>query len=343
MKKYITLLIVTVALITCSALAPGIYEQGIPKVDKTAPFAGSIVTTVTSNGIVEGSKMSVIMLNVPVMIDEILFEVGDKVEKGDPLFTVDRDATVESIARGAGELEMLSEYRDILSDRGLSGSTYEEIQSQIDEIIKQQKAVQMNLLPKTITAPMSGKIIESKITDYTLNSANQSLITIMDGSQMRVRTEIGEDIISQVEMDMPAVISGTGFKGKEFSGTVTKIYPTASEVMGTGMPGKAVETLVDINNPDESIKPGYSAKVEIVTDIGEDIMIVPYEAVAQDEENRQYVYILKNGFAFKQYIITGREGDDGIEVLSGLQYSDFLMLNPGAYTADYLRIKVRGE
>ena len=287
--------------------------------------------------------MSKITLDVPVVVDQVFVDVGDTVERGDTLFTVDREATIEAITSQSGGLDLFGNYQELLAGGALSGSTYEELQSKIDELMQNQKTAQAELLPKMVIAPISGKIIETNLNTFALASAGQNLMTIMDGSEMRVRTEIGEEMISHVELYMPAVISGTGFKGKEFSGQVTMIYPTASTVISAGASKKVIQALVDIQNPDESLKPGYSAKVEIVTDRGEDLMIIPYEVVAQDEENRQYVYILRNGFAFRQYIVTGREGDDGIEVLSGLEYTDVLMLNPGSYTAEYLRVKIRGE
>ena len=58
------------------------------------------------------------------------------------------------------------------------------------------------------------------------------------------------------------------------------------------------------------------------------IITVPYEAIRQDEENQEYVYIYKDGKAYRRNIITGTELREETEVCTGLEVGECVILQP---------------
>jgi hypothetical protein len=55
---------------------------------------------------------------------------------------------------------------------------------------------------------------------------------------------------------------------------------------------------------------------------------LPYEAIGQDENNREYLYVIQEGRAVKRLIVTGRELSDCVEILAGATDGEPVILNP---------------
>ena len=91
-----------------------------------------------------------------------------------------------------------------------------------------------------------------------------------------------------------------------YIGTVDRISDTASKVQFGNVQKTAVEVKIKIDSPDDILKQGYTASVKLITSEPSTMSLVPYEAVNQDD-NGEYVYILRDGKAEKLYVETGAE------------------------------------
>ena len=76
------------------------------------------------------------------------------------------------------------------------------------------------------------------------------------------------------------------------------------------------------------MKSGYTTKAKIIIEQVDYALTIPYEAVMQDEENREYVYVIEDSRAKKRYITTGLELSKGFEVLDGIDENTFIIKNP---------------
>ena len=128
--------------------------------------------------------------------------------------------------------------------------------------------------------------------------AGSSLAAVSDVRRLNIRASIQEGYAAQVAERMAADITGEGFQNVLYRGVVTNIMPYATQVQSlTSAPETRVEVLLSVTNADERLKPGYTANVKIYTDHKDEALLVPYEAVWQDEDNRENVYVIENGRA----------------------------------------------
>jgi len=85
---------------------------------------------------------------------------------------------------------------------------------------------------------------------------------------------------------------------------------------------------VELLNPDEQVRSGMTAAVNIIISQLEDVLTVPKRAVRL-VDNQTVVYILKNGAVVEVPIKIGASSDQVSEVLSGdLKVGDRIILNP---------------
>lgn len=132
-----------------------------------------------------------------------------------------------------------------------------------------------------------------------------------------VQVYVPEQDISKVKLGQPAEITGDAFPGVTYGGTVDKISDVALKIQSGNIQMTAVEVTVSVKEPDDTLKHGYTASVKLSTS-GPSIMeILPYEAINQDD-NGEFVYILKNGRVYKRYVETGRELSGGVELKTSI-------------------------
>ena len=83
---------------------------------------------------------------------------------------------------------------------------------------------------------------------------------------------------------------------------------------------------VEIDNPDENIIIGLDAKVEILTNSVEDVLMIPVGALNADKSG-DFVYVIENGIAVRRDVVTGISSTEFIEVKEGLTESDKIILS----------------
>ena len=63
-------------------------------------------------------------------------------------------------------------------------------------------------------------------------------------------------------------------------------------------------------------------------------MLVPYEAVLQDDVGTEYVYLYESGRAVRRDVVTGEEYETGIAITEGLAGTELLVENASEITRD---------
>ena len=132
-----------------------------------------------------------------------------------------------------------------------------------------------------------------------------------------VQIYVPEQDISKVKLGQPAEITGDAFPGLTYIGTVDKIADIAGKIQSGGTQKTVVEVTVNVQEPDDILKHGYTAIVKLCTSEPSIMEILPYEAINQDD-NGEFVYILRNGRVYKRYVETGRELSGGVELKTSI-------------------------
>ena len=117
---------------------------------------------------------------------------------------------------------------------------------------------------------------------------------------------------------------------KEYDGTLTKISSLAEKSLVATDQDTKVNVKVALSNPDDNIKVGYEADVDIILEEKQDALQVSFEAV-QDESStgKKYVFVIgSNNKLEKRYVETGLDTDYNIEIKSGLKEGEKCVSNP---------------
>jgi RND family efflux transporter MFP subunit len=181
------------------------------------------------------------------------------------------------------------------------------------------KIAQMEIEKTKIRAPFGGIITDIKVSPQEHVSAGRELFTLVNISQLKVQAKVLESEVGKMKVGHEAVLRFSAYPGKVFKGHVEAISPVINPEDRTC----TVHILVD--NPEEEVKPGMHAEVEIAADIYKDRLLVPQEAVLV-RGGRKLVFVVEDGLAKWRYIEVGLENEDYAEVLDGVKEGEAVIV-----------------
>jgi len=180
-----------------------------------------------------------------------------------------------------------------------------------------------------ILAPADGLVVyargenpwrtENMIEKGATVHERQSLITLPDVSSMKVVVRVHEAQTERLQLGLPASVEIEGFTGRKFSGRISKIAVLADSQnrwMNPNLKEYVTEILLD--GEFTELKPGVTARVEILVAQVENSLAVPIQSVfAKGAE--YYVFVERNGSADPVPIVPGLASNEFVEVKKGLE------------------------
>jgi hypothetical protein len=153
-----------------------------------------------------------------------------------------------------------------------------------------------------------------------------------NGDHWYVTVSIGERDIRRIKIGQTAEISGAAFDDGVFTAAVYDIGTLAVTRQGDFAHETVVEVVLKIDNPNQEpergeLRPGNSARADIRTGDTENIFILPYSAIMQDEVG-EFVFVLAGNLVVRRDIVTGAELSDGAQILAGLNECDQILAAP---------------
>lgn len=234
------------------------------------------------------------------------------------------------------QMALVSKQSASLSD--LDQATAELAQSQATVTIKQAtlESAVANLAYCKITAPVDGTVIVRKVTlGQTLIAAMSTpvLFTIaQDLTKMNIAADISESDIGQIKEGQSVDFTTDAFPTSVFKGIVTQVRrsPTTTQNVVT------YQTIISVDNRDQSLFPGMTANVSILVAVRESALKIPnaalrytppddaiYEGPPPEklQRDQRLVYTTSDAGAALKPIVVQLGISDGVdtEVINGLK------------------------
>jgi HlyD family secretion protein len=233
----------------------------------------------------------------------------------------------ENLARATLQGERLvAQYR---ADLETQKSTLELSQKKLQRDLKQLEATK-------IFAPQDGLVVypsgyrfssESMIEEGAIVRNRQELIKLPDVSEMKLQIKIHESHINQVHLDQEAFVVLDSMPDQRFQGVVNKVGVVPDSQSRWGNPNLkvyATEILVTDKLPD--VKPGVSARAEIIITNLHNVLTVPIQAVTT--RKGQQVVFSESAPHRPARVGIGMYNTKFIEITSGLKEGDRVLLAP---------------
>ncbi|MED0701895.1 MULTISPECIES: efflux RND transporter periplasmic adaptor subunit [Aeribacillus] len=292
-------------------------------------------------------------------IKKILVKEGDKIKKGAPLviyeneqLELEKEQAKLSIEQSYIKLDQINEQLDDLKKKEEELKKQvgkEEAEKQIENEknqlqmdkkmtnleLKQQKiqleTVEKKILELEVKSEVDGIVITvDEDAAVAMGENVKPIIHIGSLNKMKVEGVISEYDSLKIKEGQPVVLKSDVVPDAKWKGKVLKIgiLPQQGSEMAAETGNEAVQYPVEVLVQDQNIpvKPGFKLIMEIETE-RKKANVIPLTAVKQDDD-QQYVYVVKNGKITRKEIKTGTSTDEYIEVTSGLTKDDEIVREP---------------
>ena len=274
-------------------------------------------------------KLSVVNTKFSGWIEKLYVQrTGDLVSKGQPLFTIYapdlvvtqqeyllalenqrkmQNTSISEIKQSAQSL--LAASRQRLKYWDISDKQIEQLES-TGEV---SKAI-------TIYSPANGVVIHKNAIEGSHVESGMDLYRIADLSTIWVFAHVFEYELSWVKVGQLAKMELPYLPGKKFAGRIDYIYPYLDKKT------RDVKIRLAFENPDLKLKPQMYANIHIASQIDDDALIIPSEAIIRTGIRNLVFIALGEGKFAPQEIRIGAEGGNGmIQVIAGLSEGEIIV------------------
>jgi HlyD family secretion protein len=184
------------------------------------------------------------------------------------------------------------------------------------------------LIEFMVLSPSTGTILERKVQPGEIITSGTAtfgggtiLMTLADLTTMVVKAKINEVNISRVTVGQPVEVRLDALPGRVFHGTVTAISPRGEKVNSI----VTYQVTIEIDNKDNALRPQMTANVDILTNVLQDVIAIPLEAL-RSENGDDLVYVLANGGRLPRKVRVGLRTESHAVVVHGLQEGETLVI-----------------
>ena len=192
----------------------------------------------------------------------------------------------------------------------------------------------------TITAPISGTVIEKDVKAGDALTSGTTLCVLYDLSYLEMVINVDELQVSDLSVGQSVQVTADAVPDKTYVGEVTRVSMKGSSSGGT----TTYPVTVRIDDID-GLRPGMNANAEIVVANATSALCVPNAAIVQGG----YVLVTKDspsaanaapemeapdGYVYVE-VKTGVSDDDYTQITSGLKAEDTIAYDPNSVTGEY--------
>ncbi len=199
---------------------------------------------------------------------------------------------------------------------------------------------QLAVIETEILSPIDGKVvtIDKKAGEIFMPGAIP-FISLVPTTPFQMEVVIHEEDITLIEVGDPVEIEIFAFPDQIFKGRVVSIKPTFDPAKKAAKRMVFYQVIIDFTEePDglsdrisERLKLGMTGDVVIITDLRQDVLIIPEDAIFE-EEGIKMVQVLEDGLIKNREVKIGLIGDDDmVEILFGLNEGEEVIKNPADF------------
>ncbi len=273
-------------------------------------------------------------------ISAIHVKNGQSVKISDPLFAYHNEALTDQIEDAkTQQTRLYNKKKELQKQIGLDPTlkqTIAEIDAQIADLSTniQRLRQKANIV---VYAPMEGKVI----LDSNKKADPSAMFLRLISTTPTIVSTISEYDYYAVKVDQKVIIY-INAEDREIEGTVTGVDELSTNSTGGALPSAAsasgggnAANFKFYVSPAEAVHVDFTVQVKIPL---EDI-IIPEECIVKEEE-KEYVFVVREGKAVKQEITRAKKGLQ-VVLTSGLVLGDQILISPDSQLVDGQDIRIK--
>src|SRR5580704_14084580 len=277
-------------------------------------------------------------------------DIGSQVQKGELLASIDTPEVDQELSQARASREQI---QAALALAKISADRWENLrktdsvsQQETDQQTSGYQQAKANLAAadanlhrlqdlesfKNVYAPFSGVLIRRNVDPGALINSGagttggagngRELFDIARVDPLRVYVTVPQAYAPNIKVGMKANVTLQEFPGQKFLGTVARTADAIDPATRT------LNTEVDVPNKDSKLLPGSFGQVHFATGTAVPRITIPVNAMLFRAQGPQVAVVDKDGKVHMHPISIGRDFGATLEILSGIEVSDHIVINP---------------
>ena len=252
-------------------------------------------------------------------IEKIHFTEGQQVARGSLLFTLDdalsRAELNEANANLQNSRRAYTRANELAGRQLIARADLDTTQAAMTVDQARAASARTRLDKTQIRAPFAGVtgLREVSVGDYV--NAGQQLVDLVRLDPIELDLRVPEVMLSSLALGQKVDFGVDSFREQIFSATVVAIAPTVDAG------GRSVSLRARLDNPEQKLRPGMSARVRIVLANNARALLIPEQAIWPNGEQKM-VYLVIDGTAKLVPVTLGARQPGLVEVTSGIKAGD---------------------
>jgi RND family efflux transporter MFP subunit len=303
---------------------------------------GGLANSIEATGLLFTEDESKLSFKIGGVVESVFVSEGDFVKAGQVLATLKNTEIASQVSQV--QLNVQKAERDYERAYNLyqdSVATLEQLQNAKTglDIAKQGlSAANFNKQYARIVAPASGFVVKKLMSAGEIAGPGMPVFLInhvSGNSHWILRTGVSDAEWANIVLGDKAMVTLDAFPGKTFNARVTNRSLAADPMNGSF----SVELRVDLNG--EKPATGMFGKASILTGKVTYTTVIPYAALLEAYGDKGYVFVTNNKKTVeRKEVKLGRMYNDRVEVLSGLENNNLIVIAGSAYLSDKSTIVV---
>lgn len=329
---------ILVAAVICGCHNKGAQEAQ-PVMEQKAPIVNvepAVVETVPQDAVYSANIQAYAVNNIAPQsgnrIQTIKAEVGDFVSAGQVL------AEMESFQMEQAGLQLknaeveLGRLRQLYEEGGVSQSDFEAVELSYNVARTSYENIERNTILRT---PISGVVTARNYDRGDMYTMTQPLFTVQQITPVKILVGVSESDYTKVKKGDKVTLTADALPGKEYAGTVVRLYPTMDPNTHT------FNVEVQVRNEKRELRPGMYARVTVSFGENENVVVPDAAIVKMQGSGVRSVYVLEDDSTVSlKNVSLGRHFDGKYEIISGLEAGEKVVVNGQAVLKAGIKVEV---
>ncbi|WDE04137.1 efflux RND transporter periplasmic adaptor subunit [Thalassomonas viridans] len=256
------------------------------------------------------------------LVEEISFDDGQQVKKGEVLVRLNRQEEVAKVreleANLAESVAQLNRFQDLLKKKATSKSELDQQDAQTKAISAQLMSARTKLNDLTIKAPFDGVLGFREISVGAYIDSGDVITSLDDLSVIKVDFTVPERFLPTIAVGQKITATNVAYQQQVFTGKIATVDSRIDPQTRT------LKIRAKIPNPELKLRPGMLLNISIErhTDM---VLQVPESAVIPIEDEH-FVFVVNDNKAQRKSIRIGRRLPGRVEVLAGLEENEAVVI-----------------
>ena len=311
-----------------------------PLVAVETVIKGEIVHAVELTGEVEPYRIAQLASPAEGPVLNLRVREGDRVRAGDALLSIGRKKGVDALILSLREelkkeQDNLRRTRLLVEKGAMPGEELDLAKASFERARAELVKAQETARDYDVAAPWDGVISQVIARDGDFVGPRAPLLKMYDPESLVIRVEVPEKYAAQASEGLAAEVKFDAYPGSSFTAIVARVYPYLDERART----RTIELTID----DEiKLLPGMFCRVRLIIESVRDAITIPEQAVVITPAGASVVFVVADDKAVQRKVRTGIEDQGRVQVLSGLNQGDLVIVSGQEKLKDGSEVSVKG-